>query len=146
MFKIVPGAPLEVLKTGRNLPLYTVKEECRNIVTSGLPSHQCEATDSSSPPAAGNEMVEDKRPPRGLTKATPLAPVCAPSYPGDSRRGDLEEQTPRTARAVLTTPFNVVAHFCKCSLPVWRMSRLSSQSGPIWSPLPLAEMFREPQT
>ena len=74
-------------KTGRNLPLNTIKEKCRNIVTSDLHPHPCEARDSSStpdaPPAA-NEPVGNKRPP-GLTDATPLAPINAPPHPEEPR-------------------------------------------------------------
>ena len=96
--------------SGRNLLLCTINEECRNIVHSGLNLDRCEARDSSSAPGASpaaNEPVEDKRPPHGLTETTPLAPICAPPYPDESRRGDLKEQTAHTARAVLTTPFAV---------------------------------------
>ena len=40
----------------------------------------------------------------------PLVPINAPPHPDELRRGDLKEQTPCTARAVLTTPFGVDAH------------------------------------
>ena len=56
-----------------------------------------------------NEPVGNKRPP-GLTEATPLAPICELSRRDELRRGDLKEQTPRAARAVLTTPFDVDPH------------------------------------
>ena len=46
----------------------------------------------------------------GLAAAMPLALISAPPHPDEFRRGDLKEQTPRTARAVLTTPFNVDAY------------------------------------
>ena len=71
-------------KTGRNLPLCTIKEKCRDIVDSGLHPDPCEAMEFSSAPgasSAANELVEDKRPPQGLTEATPLAPICALPYP-----------------------------------------------------------------
>ena len=67
-------------KTGRNLPLNTIKEKCRNIVTSDLHPHPCEARDSSSAPGASPAIDGNKRPPR-LTEATPLAPICAPPHP-----------------------------------------------------------------
>ena len=95
---------------GRNLPLYTMKEECRKLVNSGLHPDTCKARSSSSAPGTSvvsNELVEDKRPPQGLTAATPLASICAPPYPDKTRRYDLREQTPRAARVVLTTPFDV---------------------------------------
>ena len=110
ILEIVPGAPLEVLTQDRSLS--TIKDEGRNIVTSDFQPDPCEARDSSSAPGAkpaANEPVENKRPP-GLTEATPWAPINAPPHPDELRRGDLEEQTPRTARAVLTTPFDVDAH------------------------------------
>ena len=68
----------------------------------------CEAMDSSSLPGASpaaNEPVENEHPPQGLPETKTLAPICAPPYPDDSRRGDLKEQAPRAARDVLTTPF-----------------------------------------
>ena len=54
---------------------------------------------------AAKEPMGNKRPP-GLTEATPLAPILRAPSP-ELRRGDLKEQTPRTARAVLTRPFDV---------------------------------------
>ena len=99
-------------KTGRNLPMATIMEECRNIVVSGLHPDSCEARNSFLPPGAlpvANEPVGNKRPP-GLSEATLLAPICAPSHPDELRRGDLKEQTSRTARAVRTTPFGVDAY------------------------------------
>ena len=56
---------------------------------------------------AANEPVEDKRPPQGLTVATPLGPICAAPNPDQPQRGNLKKQTPRTAWAVLTTSFDV---------------------------------------
>ena len=87
-------------KTGRNLPLNAIKEECRKIVTSDLQPDPCQTRDSSSAPGASpaaNETMGNKR---------PLAPICAPPRPDELRRGGLKEQTPRTARAVLITPFD----------------------------------------
>ena len=74
-------------KTDRNSPLCTIKGKCRYVVNSGLHPDTCEARDSSSAPGASpaaNEPVDDKRPPQGLTEATPLAPICAPPYPDES--------------------------------------------------------------
>ena len=73
------------------------------MVTSDFQSDPCESRDSSSAPGAkpaANEPVGNKRPP-GLTESTPLAPINA--HPDELRRGDLKQQTPRTARVVLTT-------------------------------------------
>ena len=99
-------------KTVRNPPMATIMEKCRNIVTSGFHPDSCEARDCSLAPGAlptTNEPVGNKRPP-GLTEATPLAPICELSRRDELRRGDLKDQTPRTARAVLTTPFDTDAH------------------------------------
>ena len=95
--------------TGRNVPMATIKEECRNVVISGLHPDLCEARDFSLAPGAlpaANELVGNKSPPV-LTEATPLTPICVPPHPVELRRGDLKEQTPRTARAGLTTSFDV---------------------------------------
>ena len=142
----VPSDPLELLtQDGLEPPPEHIKKEFRNKVTSDLHPDPCENRYSSAPDAspAANEPVGNKRTP-SLTEATPLAPICAPPHPDESRRGDLKEQTPCTTRAVLTTPFDADAHQM---LPAcWRMSRLSSQGGPVGSPLPLPVMFRGPQT
>ena len=39
--------------------------------------------------------------------ATPVAPINAAPHPDELQRGDLKDQTPRTARAVLDTKFDV---------------------------------------
>ena len=49
--------------------------------------------------------MEDRHPPQGLAEASSLAPIYAPPYPDESRRGALKKTTPRAARAVLTAPF-----------------------------------------
>ena len=99
-------------KTGRNLPLNTIKERGRIIVTSDVQPDPYEARDSSSPPSAkpaANEQVGSQRPPC-LTEATSLELINAPAHPDELRRGDTNEHTPRTAREVLTTAFDVVPH------------------------------------
>ena len=73
-------------RTGRNFPLNTIKEECRNVVTSDLHPDPCEARGSpsaSGTSAAANEPVGNKHPP-GLTEATPLASINAPPHPDES--------------------------------------------------------------
>ena len=72
---------------GRNLPLYTIKEDRRKMVTSGLHPDPCKARGSSSAPGASpaaNDTMEDKRSRQSLTQATPLATICAPPYPDES--------------------------------------------------------------
>ena len=99
-------------KTSRNLPLNTIKEEGRDIVTSDLQPDPCEARGSSSAPDAppvANETVGNKRPPAS-TEATPLAPIDASPHPDERRRGDRKKQTPCIARDVLTTLFDLDAH------------------------------------
>ena len=86
----------------------TINKECRNMVNSALRLDTCEAKGFSSAPVAppaANEPVKDKHPPQRLTEATSLAPIYVPPCRDESRRGDLKEQTPRAARAVLTTLF-----------------------------------------
>ena len=84
---------------------------------------------SSAPGAssAANELVEDKRPPQGLTEATPLAPMYAPSYPDESRRGDLKNRPARRPGSADNT--------------IWcgrapNTPRPPSQGGPVGSSLP----------
>ena len=72
---------------------------------------------------AAKEPMGNKRPP-GLTEATPLAPILRAPSP-ELRRGDLKEQTPRTARAVLITPFDVDEYQM---LPAYMTDVLPSQS------------------
>ena len=79
---------------GRNLPAAAIKEECRNVVISGLHPDSCEPRESSLAPGtmpAANEPVGNKHP-RVLTDDTPLAPICAPPHPDKPRQGDLKNK------------------------------------------------------
>jgi len=79
--------------TSRNLPLRTIIEDDRSVVSSDFHLDQSVVEDSSlshgvSPEAT--ELVENKCPrqgdtchPQGLNAATPLETKCAPSYPDE---------------------------------------------------------------
>ena len=104
-------------KISRNLPPRTIIDDGRSVVSSAFHLEQSVADDSLLSHGIEPEatvLVENTCPrqddpcaPQVLNAATPLVPNCPPSYPDELRRGFQREQTPRPARAVLTTPFVV---------------------------------------
>ena len=99
-------------KTGRNLPLSVIDEECLDLANPDVLFDQHEAmgfSPATDVPRAADEPIGDGSPPQGSTAATPFARNRDTLVPGGTRSGGLDEETPPVPPTVLTKPFFVDA-------------------------------------
>ena len=99
-------------KTGRNLPLSVIDEECLDLTTPDVPSHQRNAkgfSPATDVPPAADGRVGNVSPPQGSTAATPCARNRGTLVTEGTRSGGTDKETPPAPPTVLTTPLFVDA-------------------------------------
>ena len=135
-------------KTGRNLPLNAIDEECLDLANPDVPSDQREAkgfSPATDVPPAAEEPLGVGFSPQGSAAATPFALRRDTHVPEGTRSGGTDKETPPAPPTVLATPFFVD--------PLKTPSAQAEDDspggpGPVRSPLPLPEIdrkIREPQ-
>ena len=104
--------PTSAYKTGRNLPLNFIDEECVDLANPDIPSDQREAkgiSPATDVPPVADEPIRGGSPPQGSTAATSFALKRDTHVPDGTRSGGTDKETPPAPPTVLTTPFFVDA-------------------------------------
>ena len=128
-------------KTGRNLPLNVIDEECLDLTNPDIPSDQREAKGfppATDVPPATDEPIGDGCPPQGSIAATPFALKRDTHEPEGTRSGGTDKETPPAPSTVLTTPFFVDALKTPSEQAGDDLPTLSRRTGQ--GPLPLPEI------
>ena len=97
-------------KTGRNLPLDVIDEECLYLANPDVPSDQREAkglSPATDVPPVADEPIGNGSPPQGSTAATPFALKRDTHVPEGTRSSGPDKETPPAPPTLLTTPFFV---------------------------------------
>ena len=129
-------------KTGRNLPLDVIDEECLYLANPDVPSDQREAkglSPATDVPPVADEPIGNGSPPQGSTAATPFALKRDTHVPEGTRSSGPDKETPPAPPTLLTTPFFVDALKTPSEQAGDDLPTLSRRTGQ--GPLPLPEIY-----